>query len=209
MKQGRKSRGGRPRREPDPGERVKLGLRVTPEVKAQLDAAAEQNGRSQSQEAELRLERSFEQDPLLEGFGRLEAALKGVADKLRPSPTAEYKAMGLLKKHLTPRQREQFEQHHYFDVIGGNSDKTYRIHEGWQMNVAELKDGMPVVGLCFVPKGNLPAGDVMLAQKLALELSETETLTIANKFDVSPDWPKMPEIPEKRKMLRISRRILK
>ena len=60
-----------------------------------------------------------------------------------------------------------------------------------------------------MPKGNLPAGDVMLAQKLSLELSETETLTIANKFDVSPDWPKMPEIPEKRKMLRISRRILK
>jgi predicted transcriptional regulator len=61
----RKSRGGRPGREPAEGERVKLGLRVTPEVKRRLDAAAEQNGRSQSQEAEFRLERSFDRQDLL------------------------------------------------------------------------------------------------------------------------------------------------
>jgi hypothetical protein len=54
-----KSRGGRPRRTPKPGERVVLGLRVTPDLKHQLDAAAELSGRSQSQEAEFRLERSF------------------------------------------------------------------------------------------------------------------------------------------------------
>jgi len=51
---------GRPRRrQPKPGERVSLGLRVTPEMKRQLDRAAERSGRSQSQEAELRLEQSF------------------------------------------------------------------------------------------------------------------------------------------------------
>ncbi len=54
------SRGGRPKRQPKPGERVQLSLRVTPELKAELDEAANQSGRSQSQEAELRLERSFE-----------------------------------------------------------------------------------------------------------------------------------------------------
>ncbi len=51
---------GRPKRKPKPGERVPLGLRVTAETKQRLDDAAEQSGRSQSQEAELRLERSFE-----------------------------------------------------------------------------------------------------------------------------------------------------
>ena len=61
----RKNLGGRPRREPDPGERVKLGLRVTPDLKRQLDAAAEKSGRSQSQEAEFRLERSFDHQELL------------------------------------------------------------------------------------------------------------------------------------------------
>lgn len=42
-----------------------LGLRVTPEMKRRLDAAAEQSGRSQSQEAEFRLERSFDRTDLL------------------------------------------------------------------------------------------------------------------------------------------------
>jgi hypothetical protein len=47
------------------GERVPLGLRVTPELKRKLDAAAEQTGRSQSQEAELRLEHTFDRQELL------------------------------------------------------------------------------------------------------------------------------------------------
>ncbi|RVC57680.1 TraY domain-containing protein [Mesorhizobium sp.] len=50
---------GRPTKAPTPGERVSLGLRVTAEMKERLDAEATKNGRSQSQEAEYRLERSF------------------------------------------------------------------------------------------------------------------------------------------------------
>ena len=50
---------GRPTKPPKPGERVPLGLRVTPEMKERLEAAAIKNGRSLSQEAELRLERSL------------------------------------------------------------------------------------------------------------------------------------------------------
>lgn len=54
---------GRPRkRQPKPGERVPLGLRVTPEVKRLLDATALRSGRSQSQEAELRIEYSLRDD---------------------------------------------------------------------------------------------------------------------------------------------------
>lgn len=60
-----KSRGGRPGRKIEPGERAALGLRVTPELKTRLDRAAKESGRSQSQEAELRLERSFEREGLL------------------------------------------------------------------------------------------------------------------------------------------------
>lgn len=58
-------RRGRPRREPRPGERVQLSFRVTPEVKRLLDAAAEASGRSQSQEAEYRLQASFDRQDLL------------------------------------------------------------------------------------------------------------------------------------------------
>src|SRR5262245_2407464 len=61
----RKHRGGRPKRKISPGERVPLGLRVTPSLKSVLDKAAERSGRSQSQEAELRLERTFRDQSLL------------------------------------------------------------------------------------------------------------------------------------------------
>jgi hypothetical protein len=51
---------GRPTKTPKRGERrVSLGLRVTANVKRRLDAAADRHGRSQSQEAERRLEQSF------------------------------------------------------------------------------------------------------------------------------------------------------
>jgi len=56
---------GRPRKEPERGERVQLSFRVTPELKSRLDAAATKCGRSQSQEAELRLEKSFWLDDLI------------------------------------------------------------------------------------------------------------------------------------------------
>ena len=55
----RPKRPGRPRIEPAEGERVQLSFRVTPELKRRLTAAADKSGRSQSQEAEFRLERSF------------------------------------------------------------------------------------------------------------------------------------------------------
>ena len=45
--------------EPEAGERVQLSFMVAPELKRQLDAAANASGRSQSQEAEIRLEKSF------------------------------------------------------------------------------------------------------------------------------------------------------
>lgn len=45
--------------DPKPGERVSLGLKVTADIKSRIDAAAKASGRTQSQEAELRIERSF------------------------------------------------------------------------------------------------------------------------------------------------------
>jgi hypothetical protein len=51
--------------------------------------------------------------------------------------------------------------------------------------VCELDDsGRPVLGLCFVPMGAFVAGDVMLAQKIALETNERAVLAIANKFPI-------------------------
>ena len=60
-----KKRVGRPTKEPE-GVRASLGLRVRTETKRQLENAAVLFGRSQSQEAEFRLERSFNEE---ESFG--------------------------------------------------------------------------------------------------------------------------------------------
>src|SRR5690348_2782997 len=50
---------GRPRKPATPGERSALGLRVTPQIKERLDGTARQHGRTQSQEAERRIELTF------------------------------------------------------------------------------------------------------------------------------------------------------
>jgi len=50
------------------------------------------------------------------------------------------------------------------------------------MNIDELDSaGNKVCEWCFLPEGNLAAGDVMLAQKIALETFESEALAIANQ----------------------------
>ena len=53
---------GRPMRSPRPGERVTLGLRVPAALKRKLEKDALKNGRSLSQEAELRLEQSYDRE---------------------------------------------------------------------------------------------------------------------------------------------------
>jgi len=54
-------------------------------------------------------------------------------------------------------------------------------------NVYELDAASrPRAGWCFVPKDNLVAGDVMLAQKIALETDERGALAVANNFTPSP-----------------------
>ena len=49
------------------------------------------------------------------------------------------------------------------------------------MNVECLDSRALCLKLCFMPKGRLPIGDIMLAQKIALELFESEAVAKANK----------------------------
>ena len=90
--------------------------------------------------------------------------------------------MRLLRDWLSPCQREQFDAQGHFDVIGCDSGKQYRIHYGTAMNVREIDEAGGVkLGLCFAPKGSLATGDVMLAQKIALETFERRALAVANR----------------------------
>jgi hypothetical protein len=96
---------------------------------------------------------------------------------------AQARGVQLLKENLSPAQRDQYEELRYIEVVGGQTGKRYRIHLGSLMNV-ELLDskGKPVATLCFMPRGKLAEGDIMLAQKLALELFEADALKVAKKI---------------------------
>jgi hypothetical protein len=100
-------------------------------------------------------------------------------------PESEARALKLLKDWLSPAQLSAYEGHKYFDVVGCDSGTAYRIHHGTQGNIEQLDAyGQPVCRWCFVPEGDLVAGDVMLAQKIALETYESGALGVANRFTV-------------------------
>ncbi len=95
---------------------------------------------------------------------------------------AEERSQTLLRQWLSPAQAEQYENHGHFDVVGSDTATRYRIRHGAAMNILELSgDGHVVHGLCFAPEGVAAVGDVMLAQKIALEKFELGALAIANK----------------------------
>ena len=96
------------------------------------------------------------------------------------------RALTLLKEWLSPMQRACYERFRYFDVVGSDTGTRYRIHHGTQTNIEELsKTGHLVCKWCFVPDGELAAGDVMLAQKIALETNERGALSVAHRSSVT------------------------
>lgn len=98
----------------------------------------------------------------------------------------EARALTLLKEWLSPKQRACYERFRYFDVVGGDTGTRYRIHHGTQTNIEELnRTGHHVCKWCFVPDGDLVAGDVMLAQKIALETNERGALAVAHRSFVT------------------------
>ena len=89
----------------------------------------------------------------------------------------------LLRHWLSPEQRAQFDGFGYFEVVGSDSGTRYRIYHGSTTNVYQMDfSGRRHAGWCFMPHGQLVAGDVMLAQKIALETNERSALMVANRF---------------------------
>jgi hypothetical protein len=96
---------------------------------------------------------------------------------------AQNRGLQLLKSWLSPLQLCTYEKERYFDVIGSDTAKTYRIRHGRSLNIDELGRGeRKVCTWCFLPQGGLVEGDVMLAQKIALETDERAALAVANRF---------------------------
>jgi hypothetical protein len=98
-------------------------------------------------------------------------------------PERNARGLTLLKDWLSPAQLRSYEKHGYFEVVGNDSGLVYRIHHGQQANVEQLDCiGQSVCAWCFVPVGDLVAGDVMLAQKIALETNERAALAVAVRY---------------------------
>jgi hypothetical protein len=114
------------------------------------------------------------------GSGFDHAEMNSLLRSLTPTAEAQDRGLRILKDNLSPKQRAQYEKRGYFIVVGGETGRRYRIFNGCQMNVEQLsKKGRPMRVLCFMPKGDLVMGDVMLAQKMALELFESDALKVA------------------------------
>lgn len=100
---------------------------------------------------------------------------------------AEQRAQALLNSHLSAEQYEQYQAHRSFVVIGCDSGHRYLIWDEPSINIDQLDpDGVCLKTWCFMPKGHLAQGDVLLAQKIALECFETEVLSIASGYPPQP-----------------------
>jgi len=112
-------------------------------------------------------------------LGVLQNGTLGTRRRMPP----EQRGVDLLLANLTPKQRRQYKRDRHFDVIGGQSGTRYRLWHCFQQNVEELDAEGRRRGLwCFHPRETLVLGDVLLAQKTALELSEGEALRVAHRY---------------------------
>jgi hypothetical protein len=110
-------------------------------------------------------------------------AVRALFIRLGAERTPEGRSLRLLREWLAPAQRTQFAKKGYFEVVGGETGKQYRIYPGAMSNVCEIDEkGHPRLGLCFRTMGELPMGDVMLAQKIALESCESSAIAVARRF---------------------------
>ena len=101
--------------------------------------------------------------------------------RMRARRPAEQRGIALLRSWLTPEQAEQWEKRGGFEVVGCDTGRRYRITRGTAMNIHELDgNGHTIAQWCFTPQGKLVTGDVLLAQKIALETMELKVLSLAN-----------------------------
>lgn len=111
--------------------------------------------------------------------------------RMQEIETAKTRAEGLLREHLSERQREDLAAKGYFDVCAvdfrAGTRRYYRIKRGRAQNVFLLDGphGREVKRLCCHPHEQVPDADTMLAQKLMLEMNEELFLKLANITDLA------------------------
>ena len=97
------------------------------------------------------------------------------------------KAEDWLMENLSDEQRDSYSKELFFEVIGSESRRMYRVRRGLSgvRNVQEMKKAITgrwkiARTLCFHPAGDLPEGDILLTQKVLLERDEEYVRKVAN-----------------------------
>jgi hypothetical protein len=125
---------------------------------------------------------------------------------------ASKRAEKLLRNHLTAEQREDLDKKGYFQIIVDK--RHFRIKRGTSHNVVEVnKNGRKIRTFCAHPDG-VPESDVMLSQKLALEIQPSAFFSVANASNRRDDRHTkkliagiVPILIEAREQFRVERRI--
>jgi hypothetical protein len=116
-------------------------------------------------------------------------ALRELYRTFRREKDRRTRGLLLLREWLSPQQLAQYSAKGYFDVVGCDTGRRYRIRHGTAGNVHEIdSSGRAGTRFCFLPVGGLVEGDVMLAQKIAIETDELKTLAVANSFPPQVRW---------------------
>jgi len=102
-------------------------------------------------------------------------------ERAEQAKIAEEKALQLLLENLTENQAEIFKMTGAIPVVCP-SGRKYKIKKGKSRNIIELGErDQTKAFLCFQPCDyDIPVYDVMLAQKLMLEVCEEDARMIAN-----------------------------
>lgn len=91
---------------------------------------------------------------------------------------ADDRAEAILREHLCPQQRIEYEATNKFRCRGGLTGNLYRIHVGSGFALVEKATNEVLVSYCLHPEHYLPHADVALATKLMLEDKDTEEETL-------------------------------
>jgi hypothetical protein len=95
---------------------------------------------------------------------------------------AQDKAMGLLRKFLTPQQAADLDKYQHFDVVSDRGRSWRILACGQSGNVQLLSPaGEPAAYFCAHPPGRLPNPAAWLAQAMTLITCEESFLAVANR----------------------------
>lgn len=116
---------------------------------------------------------------------RVEEANARRAEEAERAAKAQSRALRLLQMTLSQKQRRQFEEHQFFEVLAHNGTVRYLLARGRSANVYRLDDkGKPVKRFCVHPGVMCPDEDTLIAQKLMLETNPAEFERIANSHPI-------------------------